>query len=180
MSDIVDIRRDANISECGNYRYSLDRVWYPDDLFNSPARITFRPPLIFVMLNPSTADAFADDPTIRRCIHFTKREGFEWLKVMNLFAGRATKPTDLFKMGDPEGVKNTAHWKAARGMVKDYGSQIICAWGANPKAQSQAKRFMSFMDGIEVHCLGTTKDGHPKHPLYLPNDAKLQVYRSPS
>lgn len=177
MSDALDIRREAKISNCGKYRYSLDRVWYDDSLFNSPAKITFQPPMIFVMLNPSTADAFADDPTIRRCINFAKREGFQWLKVMNLFAGRATKPTDLFKMDDPSGPENEEHWEAARGMVQHYGSQIVCAWGSNPKAKRQAERFLKLMDGVEVHCLGTTKDGHPKHPLYLANDTQLEVFR---
>lgn len=176
----MDIRRAANISECGRYRYSLDRKWFADR-FYSPAKIFRHPmPLIFVMLNPSTADAYADDPTIRRCVGFAQREGFEWVRVINLFAGRATKPADLFKMDDPEGPDNAAEWEMAR-EFHEQGAEIICAWGAEPKAQDRATLFMGFMAeaNVKVNCLGTTASGAPRHPLYLPKDAPLTEFRAP-
>ncbi len=175
---MTDIRRAANISECGKYRYSLDRQWF-EDRFYSPARLIggHPMPLIFVMLNPSTADAYEDDPTIRRCVGFTKREGFEWLRVINLFAGRATKPADLFKMEDPIGVANPEEWGVARDFY-ERGAKIICAWGAEPKAVSQGESFVHLMQAyqVELWCLGTTKTGAPKHPLYLPSDAPLSPF----
>lgn len=174
---VVDVRRAANVSECGRYRYSLDRKWFADR-FHSPAMIFRHPmPLIFVMLNPSTADAFADDPTIRRCVSFAQREGFQWLRVINLFAGRATKPADLFKMDDPQGVDNIAQWELAR-EFHEQGAEIVCAWGAEPKAQDAARLFLDFMAmaNVKLRCLGTTKSGAPKHPLYLPKDAPFQPF----
>ena len=74
----------ALLSSCGTYRYRLWRYWH-----------TEREPLIFIMLNPSTADAMQDDPTIRKCIGFAKRLGFGGIEVVNLFAYRATDPRDL-------------------------------------------------------------------------------------
>ena len=173
----VDIRRSANVSECRRYRYSLDRKWFPDR-FYSPAKIFRHPmPLIFVMLNPSTADAYSDDPTIRRCIGFAKREGYEWLRVINLYGGRATKPADLFKMSDPVGPDNTTEWEMAR-EFHEQGAEIVCAWGAEPKARERAAMFTAFMNEARVGlwCLGVTKAGCPKHPLYLPNNAALTAY----
>lgn len=176
----IDIRRAANVSPCGRYRYSLDRKWFAGR-FYSPAKIFTHPmPLIFVMLNPSTADAFSDDPTIRRCIGFTKREGFEWLRVINLYGGRATKPAGLFQMDDPAGPDNITEWEMAR-EFHEQGAEIVCAWGAEPKAQQMSALFLHFMAqaNVKLWCLGMTKAGSPRHPLYLPSDASLVEYAAP-
>lgn len=172
MSDLFveDISRDAWISDCGQYRYELTRSW----------KAYTEKSLIFVMLNPSTADAHIDDPTIRRCMNFAKREGFGMMTVMNLFAGRATKPTDLFKMDDPVGPENVLRWKSARSHVLDWGGKIVCAWGAHPKASQQVEAFLQVMSDTPLHCLGTTKDGQPRHPLYLRNDAPLTLWEPTS
>lgn len=176
-SAVIDIRRAANLSPCRRYRYSLDRKWFADR-FYSPAKIFAHPmPLIFVMLNPSTADAFSDDPTIRRCLGFAKREGFQWLRVINLYGGRATKPADLFQMGDPVGPDNITQWEMAR-QLHERGAEIVCAWGAEPKAREVAALFLDFMAqaNVDLWCLGATKNGSPKHPLYLPNDTPLMKF----
>lgn len=164
------VRRFAEISNCGSYRYSLDRRWFEDRPY-STARITSPVPMIFVMLNPSTADGFEDDNTIRRCMTFARRECYKWIIVINLFAGRATKPDDLFKMQDPEGPLNIKEWAALEDWF-EYGAAVVCAWGAEPRATTQAQRFVDMMHelGVGLWCLGTTKSGAPRHPLYLKSD----------
>lgn len=167
-----DVSRYATISECGRYRYLLSRIWRESS--GSPARIDWNPEtsLVFVMLNPSTADAYQDDPTIRRCVGFARRDGFDGMHVINLFAGRATKPADLFRMDDPEGPENRRVWNA----VASSRHTIVCGWGAAPSAQRQAEAFVETMGERPLYCLGLTKDGHPRHPLYLRNDASLQPF----
>lgn len=154
----------ANISPSGYYRYYLMRKWEEGRR------------LAFVMLNPSIADAHVDDPTIRRCIGFAKREGLAGIDVVNLFAGRATKPEDLFKMWDPTGPLNGQYWHERLVLFKP---KIVCAWGAEPKAADQAKRFRKWAveNKLDLWCLGKTKDGHPRHPLYLKNDAPLEPFQ---
>ena len=87
--------RGAELSGCGRYRYKLWRIWDPD-----------LPPILFVMLNPSTADANSDDRTIRRCVAFAKRDGFGRLLVGNLFAYRTPYPRVLRKAEEPVGDGN--------------------------------------------------------------------------
>jgi hypothetical protein len=149
----------AVISPDGVYRYRLWRIW-DDDLF----------PTAFVMLNPSTADASVDDPTIRRCMGFARLWGAGGIVVVNLFAFRTTDPKILFgpqsaERGDGNvGNENDEHIRKVLGVVDN----VVCAWGAHPLAASRAREVLAlFPSGVEVSCLGTTKDGHPKHPLYL-------------
>lgn len=157
------MRKDALVSDCGQYRYWLSRVW------RDQIRVGM-PPLVFVMLNPSTADAVEDDPTIRRCIGFAKREMAGALMVMNLFALRSPKPEALRAAADPVGPDNDYHLKRLLG---DGYATVVCAWGADKFAEQRASDFVSLMAGRELHCLGMTKGGAPKHPLYLPADAPL-------
>lgn len=171
----IEIRRDAKVSFCGRYRYTLGRRWHEDKLFSS-VRGAPPVPITFVMLNPSTADAHADDPTIRRCISFAKREGFEWLRVINLFAGRATNPANLFQMEDPMGPDNLKQWQTTFDLYDRIGGEIVCAWGANPKASEQARLFIDAAGSRQMHCLGVTKDGSPRHPLYIKSDFPLQPF----
>ena len=179
MGDAIDIRRGAEISLCGRYRYSLDRKWFDDTRTQSSVRHGTHLPIIFVMLNPSTADAYEDDPTIRRCIGFAKREGFEWLNVINLFAGRATKPADLLEMSDPVGPENFRKWLLAYDLSQ-LGAKIVCAWGAQPEAADRGRDFLDVMQAgnTKLWCLGTTKHGHPKHPLYIKGDQPLLPFNT--
>jgi hypothetical protein len=144
---------DARISECGLYRYTLTRRWADG------------PTCVFVMLNPSTADANKDDPTIRRCIHFAKREGCGALHVVNLYAFRATKPADMVNAVDPEGPMARKYLIDAAEMARDSGGPVIAAWGAHWMAADRGKEVRGIIGAMQ--CLGTTKAGHPRHPLYV-------------
>lgn len=158
-----DAHKDAVISPCGLYRYSLTRIWD-----------RWRGLMVFVMLNPSTADADLDDPTIRRCVGFAKREGFGGVAVINLYAGRATKPADLFRMGYPNGGDQHYHWSLW--LLRE--NRVVCGWGANAldATEDEFYRFARSL-GVTLWCLGKTKGGKPKHPLYLRGDTPLEILR---
>jgi hypothetical protein len=148
----------AVISECGHYRYRLTRRWS-----DAPGSVTW------IMLNPSTADASQDDPTIRRCIAFSKRWGCGSLTVCNLYAYRATNPAELWTVPDPVGPENNNH------LIQAGGDLFVCAWGANAKPE-RAEAVLELIDGLApVMCLGTTKGGAPRHPLYVAGETPLQA-----
>lgn len=159
----------ANISACGQYRYFLWRKW-------GEMRAGC-PPVVFVMLNPSTADETQDDPTIRRCVGFAKREMAQAVFVMNLFAFRSTDPKQLAVCADPVGPENDAEMSR---LLKDGHATVICAWGAAPVAKERAKQFLDLMAGRQMYCLGTTKSGAPRHPLYVPADQPLVPFPAPA
>lgn len=154
------IRRAAELSPCGTYRYTLTREWAP----------AARPRMLFVMLNPSTADHEQDDPTIRRCMGFARREGCGSLEVVNCFAYRSPRPFDLYAAGvfgaDIVGPENRRHVRLAV-MRADI---VVCAWGAHGVHLSPVPVLVAEADRW---CLGVTKSGAPKHPLYLRADAPL-------
>lgn len=152
--------RYAIISDCGLYRYRLARTW--DDQ---------RRPACFIMLNPSTADASEDDPTIRRCVGFARGWQCGGIEVVNLFALRATNPNALHVADDPIGPTNDRHIRACA----EQCCPIVCAWGVGGIYRDREKIVMGILRdvGIDVKCLGITKHGRPKHPLYLPGDAEL-------
>lgn len=161
----------ATISSCGLYRYWLERKWASAGL-----------PQVFVMLNPSTADATKDDPTIRRCINFAKREGATSLIVVNLFALRATDPKALNGVSDfAIGPDNNENIELALMCAATCHKPVICAWGANKNAPPRASALIHLADdlGVNLVCLGTTKAGAPKHPLYLKADAPLVPFPAP-
>lgn len=147
----------ATLSPCGAYRYFLSRrseVAHPD-----------RGTALFVMLNPSTADASQDDPTIRRCRRFGRDWGCAGIAVANLYAYRATNPRELNHCPvDPVGSNNDL-W--LRRLALEYGD-VVCAWGANagPDRVKQVVRIFQ-NSGAQMWCLGTTKSGAPRHPLYV-------------
>jgi len=163
------IRR-AHISKDGRYRYMLWRCW-------AQGRGKM---MLFVMLNPSTANAEEDDPTIRRCIGFANRNECKRLLVGNLFAYRATDPSLLRRRNDEgidvEGPENQA-WLWDMASDADY---VVCGWGASvprslmAKAESSIRTLRDAHEG-ELYCLGKTSKGHPRHPLYLPNASELVV-----
>jgi len=158
-----ELRRSAIISPCGRYRYRLERTW-------SDAA-----PVTFIMLNPSTADAEIDDPTIRRCMGFARSWGAGGIIVANLFALRATDPTELEKANAPIGTENdTAIVDAILA-----SSLTVAAWGAHKFAARRAvavKRMIVGRIGGRLKCLGRTKSGHPRHPLYVPASQALEVF----
>lgn len=175
VSSSLDIReavlnRNAVLSKGGKYRYSLTRDWGEGD----------QGLVLWVMLNPSTADALNDDATIRRVVNFSKLWGFEAAAVVNLYAYRATKPSDLWvaaKQGvDIIGPKNDK-W-----IQKEmyHAQRIICAWGNNADFH-RPRRVLEILGGHgkKVRALGTTASGHPLHPLRLASDTQPIKWKHP-
>lgn len=156
----------ATISPCGTYRYTLTR--------SLPSVLRWIRPCLFVMLNPSTADHTKDDPTIRRCIGFAKREGCTSLTVVNLFALRATNPEELRKHHDPFGPDNAKHLAEQISQHRTTG-YIVAAWGSNPLAARYEPLFVwrkTLLDAGAL-CLGMTAEDGPRHPLYVKNTQPL-------
>lgn len=151
----------ALLSDDGLYRYALWRVW--------GTRRTLR----FVMLNPSTADATVDDPTIRRCIGFARREGYDSLTVLNLYAYRATDPKALLTCSDAVGPYNDLHLCGHLAEASMAGEPVVAAWGANAQPDRVRDVLALTEHKVDWRCLGTTKDGHPRHPLYVRGDQPL-------
>lgn len=165
----VEVRRTAKLSPCGLYRYALARDWTEADLLGDAHQVDT---VTFIMLNPSTADHEQDDPTIRRCVGFTRALGATRLVVVNLYAYRATKPADLWRAADPVGPENDvtlAHHAIA---AADGSGVLIAAWGSNAKADRVAHVFQLPAMALAVQALALTADGQPRHPLYLPADAR--------
>lgn len=164
-SDFLDA---AEVSHCGHYRWSLTRGLDP---FGEGL-------CLFVMLNPSTADAHIDDPTSRRCINFAMRWGYAQLVICNLFSFRATKPGDMKKAADPVG-------RLTDGILYQYASsasRIVCAWGQDGVTNDRDIEVMRILRAAnsEIYCLGETKNGSPVHPLYQPATAALNPYKGRS
>lgn len=166
MNDLL-IEKTAVLSECGTYRYRLTRKW------GNGKRCGF------IMLNPSTADATVDDPTIRRCMRFARDWGCAELVVVNLFAYRATNPQDLYNAVDPIGPDNMEHvkWAVEAVVAGDrYGmppvGPLVCAWGAHGDFMDQDRTVRGWIEscGVEPTALAFTKGGQPRHPLYLKAD----------
>ena len=148
----------AGFSRCGRYRYWLRRVWDP-----SLAHC------VFIGLNPSTADAYHDDPTLKRCLAFAQEWGYGSLLLVNLFSLRATDPSKLKTAPDPIGPRTDIWLRRAVGETK----HVIAAWGNGGLLLNR---------GAAVHkrvgapyCLGITALGMPRHPLYCPKHATLTV-----
>lgn len=129
--------------------------------------------LVWVMLNPSTAGAVADDATVRRVVSFTRREGYGTAVVMNLYALRTPWPRDLRRHPDPVGPFNdrALEWYA------DRQFPIVCAWGAGGGARA-GEVLRGPLACAELYCLGTTSGGHPRHPLYVRGDQPLVPFRA--
>lgn len=145
------------------YRYWLKRIWDPE-----------KPMVLFIMLNPSTADAEHDDPTIKRCIGFAKAWGYGSIWVVNLFAFRATNPKYLWKEKDPKGKHNYCTIEGAVGKC----DLVIAAWGAIDTHYDHIKEVCKIVTcKKDLHCISLTKDGKPAHPLYLARDLKPTVYK---
>ncbi|KMK68803.1 hypothetical protein IMCC21224_113689 [Puniceibacterium sp. IMCC21224] len=146
-------------SPCERYRYSLSRIW-------DPAAET----VAFVMLNPSTATELRNDPTIERCERRARQMGYGGVSIANLFAFRATKPADLKAAPDPIGPENDAVlWNLA-----SRAACVIAAWGTHGALLERGPALAQQL-GRLWH-LGLTKDGHPRHPLYVSYQTRLQLW----
>lgn len=166
MSEVI--KTSAILSECGKYRYHLSRWWATG------------PRVVFVMLNPSKADAEKNDPTIIRCMGFARGWGFAGLDVVNLYAWRATKPEMMWTAQslsiDIIGPSNDNFLRVVARETTEKRGLLVAAWGANAEpARVSAVARLPYFDRM-VH-LGLTKAGMPRHPLYLPSDAVPQPFR---
>jgi len=141
------------------YRYTLSRIWLPG-----------KPYICFVGLNPSKADENIDDPTIRRCIGYAMSWGYGGIVMVNLFAFRSTDPKNLLSATDPIGPDNYHHI-----FSNSWGAALtIAAWGVRGGYLGQDKKVRAQL--TNPHCLALTKEGHPKHPLYLKKDLRPVPY----
>lgn len=149
--------RRATFSPCRRYRYRLEREW------GGGGRA------LFVLLNPSTADEINDDPTVRRCWTFAADWGYGQAEVCNLFAWRATDPRGMLAAEEPVGAENDSHLLAAAAQA----SLIVCGWGVHGARRGRAAAATALLRGAghTLHALGLTRDGQPRHPLYLPRQA---------
>jgi hypothetical protein len=154
-------QKTAIFSEDRTYRYVLRRV----------VNERIRKRLLMIMLNPSTADEYRDDPTIRRCKSFALYWGFGTLTICNLFAYRATDPRALRHVAlvDPIGPENNAY------IIQEaqQSDRIVCAWGTHGAFQDRGVEVARMLgeNGHRLYHVGLTKDGHPRHPLYLPGES---------
>jgi hypothetical protein len=131
------------------------------------------PAVCFVMLNPSTADAFQDDPTIRRCIGFARAWGYGGLHVVNLYSFRTPSPAYLKKAPRPNGPDNDAHLHQAAAAA----TRVVAAWGNHGDRMRVADVLAQLRAATgQVMCLGMTRTGAPRHPLYVPAATQLVEY----
>ena len=142
--------RGADFSKCGKYRYTLRRTW--DESL---------PNVLFISLNPSTADETYDDPTNRRGVSFAKRWSYGGVVFCNLFAYRTPYPVELKKAKEPVGKDND---KWLRKEVRKAGL-VVASWGNHGEFMNRSKEVRKIFNNL--HCLGLTKLGEPKHILYL-------------
>lgn len=149
-----DVERTAWISSCGRYRHALGRHWERPLGF-----------VLFVGLNPSTADGDKDDPTIRRCVRFARDWGYGGIEMCNLFDWRATDPKNLPRKPFAVSEKNdpTLACRAVQAKV------VVAAWGNVPWAATRIEEVYRrcFTEEQRWHCLKLTKGGFPWHPLYV-------------
>lgn len=146
------VRSGASFSPCRHWRYSLWRVWHPG-----------RPRVAFIGLNPSTADEMVDDPTVRRCINYAKSWNFGGMYMLNIFGVRATDPKEMLMDSNPVGDMNDDY------IIDEieHASRIVCCWGAHGKHLGRSAKIIEMLSDKKLFCFGLTKDGEPKHPLYL-------------
>jgi hypothetical protein len=148
----------ALFNEDRTYRYKLWRTWDPT-----------KPVCAFIMLNPSTADEFVLDPTVRRCMSFAKAWNYGSLQVGNIFALRSTDPEALYSHPDPVGPENN-FWL---GEINRTSDMTVAAWGTHGTFQDRSHEVLGFLSGL--YHLGQNRDGTPKHPLYLSRTLKLNL-----
>jgi hypothetical protein len=155
------VKRYALFSHCKQYRYELHRRWEAEG-----------PRMLFVMLNPSTADGTRDDNTIRACVRIAKANGCGSISVGNVYAYRSTYPAALWDAPYPVGPHNREHLfeLAADAQI------IVAAWGRHAK-QEDAQPVMKLLANYgDVQCLGFNKGGSPKHPLFIRSDTPLTLF----
>lgn len=153
-----DTKKSAVFSPCRRWRYSLERIWQPELGL-----------VQFIGLNPSTADETEDDPTIRRCIGFSRDWGYGGIVMSNIFAFRATDPKLMKAATDPIGPENDK-WILAQ---YDKCEITVAAWGLHGEFRGRGE-IVAEMLRYDLRHLGKTKHGQPRHPLYLRRSEPLR------
>jgi len=156
------MKKDATLSNDRMYRYSLSRIWDESkDL------------VLFVCLNPSTANESTDDPTVTRCIEFARAWNYGGVLIGNLFALRATDSGKLYKAADPIGPENDK-WL---GRLAVRAKLIIAAWGNEGSHMNRSKNVLRILR--TPYALMINKTGEPRHPLYVPLSTRPTPYKNP-
>jgi len=157
----------ATFSPCRQYRYTLTR---------EVASLDGHGVVCWVMLNPSTATAETDDPTIRRVKAFSRAWGYRSASIVNLFAYRSTEPRRLLYVEDPVGPENDRVIREVAGNA----NAVVVAWGVHGAHRGRDAQVLALLAAIGVSplCLGTTRGGHPKHPLYMPAGLAPLVFQA--
>jgi hypothetical protein len=159
QNNVDGIEYGAIFDVSGRYRYSLWRAWSP-----------YHTHIVFILLNPSTADEHKNDPTILRCMSFARAWNFGSMDVVNLFAYRATDYRELFNASEPIGAENNRFLMQA----VEHASTIVLGWGVRGTFLSRDRQVMSLLAGRnDLHCLGIAKNGQPRHPLYVNGNTSL-------
>ena len=153
------IYKNATFSSCRKYRYSLSRIWDKKKKY-----------VLFIGLNPSTADEEEDDPTIRRCVNYAKEWGYGGFMIVNLFAYRTTLPSNLKKVKYPVGSENDKYIMT----LSKKADITVAAWGNNGNLYSRDNQVLSLLPNLMS--LKVNKSGQPAHPLYLKKDLKLTKF----
>ena len=153
------VNKNATFSDCRKYRYALSRTW------NGKKKT-----ILFIGLNPSTANEKIDDPTIRRCINYAQNWGYGSLLMVNLFAYRATMPSELKNVKNPIGNDNDLHIIE----LSKKADIAVAAWGNEGSLLNRDKEVKKLIPNLM--CLKINKSGQPAHPLYQKKDLKLIKY----
>ena len=158
-----EMKKNAVLSDCGRYRYALWRIWEE-----------CLPVVMFIGLNPSTADATRDDPTVRRCVDFARRWGYGGLSIGNLFAYRTSHPRQLMTAEDPVGPDND-DWLLR---LNAQAQLTVAAWGDNGTYRGRHHAVIRMFP--RLYCLKMSSQGNPRHPLYLAANLQPQPIGEPS
>lgn len=155
------MKKGACFSECNTYRYTLWRIWDES-----------KPIVTFIGLNPSTADATNDDPTIGRCIQFAKSWGCGGIYMLNLFAYRSTDPKAMKMYNSPIGLKNDK-------TILDIAQKsklVVACWGNHGSHLARSGQVRKLLGEIKLSYLVLNKTGEPKHPLYVKGGTSLKLF----
>ncbi|GLP95136.1 DUF1643 domain-containing protein [Paraferrimonas sedimenticola] len=154
------MKKDAVLSDCRRYRFALWRIWEPQ-----------KPLVMFIGLNPSTANESQDDPTLIRCINYAKAWGYGGVCTANLFAYRATDPKAMLAASDPVGVGNDAWLQKLAAQAQ----MIVAAWGNHGAHLNRSQTVRALLP--QLHCLSLNRSGEPAHPLYQKANLQPLLWR---
>lgn len=166
--------RAATLSDDNQMRWTLERIWTP-----TPSPYTLRI-CVFIMLNPSSADASNDDPTVGRCVAFAKSWGYDGLRIVNLVSYRSTKPAHMHTwfvrqlLPDLHEHARVALFACQRPDV----AKVVVAHGVLPAFMRKHAYFTlsSIQKYRNLHAIKLNGDGSPAHPLYLKGDLRPRLY----